>query len=459
MLAATDRMDASALGEWLAAYLTPITLLIALLIFALLGFALLALARALLLWLLPRIERPARRLLPLWKCIARAKSPPGLDRLRRRLPREGAELGALTGAGIAVWGSVALFLNMVEAVIEPETLAAIDLVFFEALQVARIDAVDRVMVIATELGGAWVTVPVIVAVALWLAWRRHWRALSYWLGAALAARLSVMLLKGLLARERPSIIYSGVEEFSFPSGHATTAMILYGFLAFLLGARLRHHARLALYAGAATLVAAIGLSRLYLGVHWLSDVGAGFALGFAWVALLALAFSRLHPSRSPEPGPLAVVVGLALLGSAGVRLGLFLPETLAHYQQLEVVAPPSQASRHGRAILPPFDRSNLGLDPRLDLLGRGAAVGRGAVDGRANDELDHTGPLEEAPAWPAVAGVVSDRYDRNARAAGQLGAAARILAGRTGQGAGSLRKDDDAFAFPQPFQPLLLNLA
>lgn len=257
--------------------------------------------------------------------------------LRAMLSGRPAEPGLLLVAGLVLWATIAIVLAFAEEVMEPGTLVNVDFAVYQLLQGLRTDAFDVVMVMITDLGGAWVTVPIMITVAAWLAWRRQWAALAYWLGAALAARLSVVLLKSLLARERPGSIYVGVENFSFPSGHATTGMILYGFLAFLLGSGQRTTVKLAIYAAAAVLIAAIGLSRLYLGVHWLSDVGAGFSLGFAWVTLLALAFARLHPHQRPAAAPLVAIVGLTLIAAAGYQYIWHLPTTVERYQAAQVV--------------------------------------------------------------------------------------------------------------------------
>jgi membrane-associated phospholipid phosphatase len=78
--------------------------------------------------------------------------------------------------------------------------------------------------------------------------------------------------------------------FSFPSGHALVSLAVYGSIALLLARRISSPPwRVLVLGGAGLLVLAIGFSRLYLGVHFLSDVLAGFAAGTAWLALLYVA--------------------------------------------------------------------------------------------------------------------------------------------------------------------------
>ena len=101
-------------------------------------------------------------------------------------------------------------------------------------------------------------------------------------GAAVCA----YLLKEVVQRARPGGLIPAVTEtsYSFPSGHATAAMALYGFFAFLL-CRLYPEYKKGIVTIATLIVLAIGFSRLYLGVHYPSDVLAGFAVGGLWLWL------------------------------------------------------------------------------------------------------------------------------------------------------------------------------
>jgi undecaprenyl-diphosphatase len=128
-----------------------------------------------------------------------------------------------------------------------------------------------------------------IIVASVLAYRRGWITLSGWAAAFAGGGALNWLLKRIVQRSRPV----GSEEFlygtsfSFPSGHAMGSLIGYGMLAYLLIAfwpPARRH-RTAVVVAALVLIALIGLSRLYLGVHFLSDVIAGYAAGAVWVAV------------------------------------------------------------------------------------------------------------------------------------------------------------------------------
>lgn len=135
----------------------------------------------------------------------------------------------------------------------------------------------------TWLGDGQVRLVIAAGGVLWLALRGHGRA-AIWLMAVVVSGAGVAaLLKILIARPRPAFLgaLDHVSSLSFPSGHAWNATILFGALALLAPAP-RRRAALAL----AILVAGlIGLSRIVLGVHWPSDVLAGWCGGVAWLGL------------------------------------------------------------------------------------------------------------------------------------------------------------------------------
>jgi undecaprenyl-diphosphatase len=93
--------------------------------------------------------------------------------------------------------------------------------------------------------------------------------------------------KLLFARPRPSslINYATVESFSFPSGHAVSSLCLYGTLAWIIGTSLENPAaKVGIGIFAAVLIFLIGMSRVYIGVHYATDVIAGFAAAGIWTA-------------------------------------------------------------------------------------------------------------------------------------------------------------------------------
>lgn len=141
----------------------------------------------------------------------------------------------------------------------------------------------------SEMGsnGALAIVAVVASTALCLG-RRSAELRPLWLAGA-GALATTWGAKFLLALPRPELgLVPLPVSPTFPSAHATGAMALYGILAWLAGRRLRRSSRLAIACAAALLIAAIGASRVLLGVHYASDVAAGFLVGAFWL-LVAIA--------------------------------------------------------------------------------------------------------------------------------------------------------------------------
>lgn len=153
----------------------------------------------------------------------------------------------------------------------------------------------------TALGGFTVLtlITVVAVIALWRVARRREAVITALV--VLGAQLSSDGLKLLYARPRPTLVphESYVYSNSFPSGHSAVSPAVYVMLVMVLAAGMRSpHSRAMTFALAILLVMAIGFSRIYLGVHWPTDVIGGWALGSAWamVGWTALALSGTKPA-------------------------------------------------------------------------------------------------------------------------------------------------------------------
>ncbi len=139
----------------------------------------------------------------------------------------------------------------------------------------------------TRLGNVS-TLLVLVLLAGAVLWRKGWIAeLQLLVLAAVGAEIITTGLKLGFQRDRPffSDPLSTETTYSFPSGHASVSLAVYGTLGFIAARHLgTRRTQIAALAAAGVLVLLIGFSRLYLGVHFLSDVIAGFSIGIAWVA-------------------------------------------------------------------------------------------------------------------------------------------------------------------------------
>jgi undecaprenyl-diphosphatase len=151
----------------------------------------------------------------------------------------------------------------------------------------HLSALDAVMLEITALGTGIVVLMIVTVAALFLILTQHKYSAILLLASAFGGIVLNTVLKLGFHRPRPSVVVAAVHTFtsSFPSGHAMSAAIVYSTVAYL-AARLHRHrwARWLLMTAAMTLIALISFSRIYLGVHYPSDVIAGVAIGLAWAA-------------------------------------------------------------------------------------------------------------------------------------------------------------------------------
>lgn len=169
----------------------------------------------------------------------------------------------------------------------------------------RTPALDEIMLEITGLGNGTVLLMLvgIVSVFLWLT-RHRWSVYILLVGV-IGGQILSRLLKNAFDRDRPSVIewVDQVSSPSFPSGHAMGSFIAYGAVAYLV-TRLEPTPALRRFTWvvAALLIGGIGISRMYLGVHYPSDVIAGFVGGLAWLGFVAASMTavRFFAPRRPE---------------------------------------------------------------------------------------------------------------------------------------------------------------
>jgi len=185
----------------------------------------------------------------------------------------------------ALW----LFAGVTEDVVHHDPLTRFDLTLTRLFRTHATPLGDKIFSIVSALGSPGAMAIVGVAGALLLLARRKWLVLAAWVAAFGGAGLLTVVLKNIIQRPRPP----GAAEFlfgttySFPSGHALGSLVGYGMLAYVVGSIWieRQRARVRLIVATAVLVIAIGISRLYLGVHYFSDVVAGYAVGVLWLSV------------------------------------------------------------------------------------------------------------------------------------------------------------------------------
>lgn len=159
---------------------------------------------------------------------------------------------------------------------------------------------DQLMLSITRLADPEFVVVVVTVGLGWLLWQQQRLEAGMLAIACLGALLLNQGMKLAFARPRPTLWHPLIQEtsYGFPSGHALGALVLYGFLAYLWARRYPRNSRL-VYSLIVIVIVLIGLSRLYLGVHYPTDIVAGYIVGFLWLSI-CVAILQHYAGKSVE---------------------------------------------------------------------------------------------------------------------------------------------------------------
>jgi undecaprenyl-diphosphatase len=161
------------------------------------------------------------------------------------------------------------------------------------------DWLDGPMRLITAFGYFYVVV-LFLGVAVYFFYRRGWRLSAVLLAVSTGGSIVLTtVLKSVFQRARPELFDSGYQAsfYSFPSGHATVAVGFYGMLTVILAYRLEGLARWAVVVFGTLVVLLIGFSRLYLGVHYPTDILAGYLSALLWLVCVGGVYALWLPVR------------------------------------------------------------------------------------------------------------------------------------------------------------------
>jgi undecaprenyl-diphosphatase len=222
-----------------------------------------------------------------------------LDQVRRRLPDRITErdlpwlvLAVITGLGAALVLVTALASEVIyESVADREGISSLDQPVLDTMVGWRSPGLDSAVTHFTDLGSTAYMTPIVLVAALLLCW--WWRRWTPAVLLAIAAAGSLLITvagKDQVGRLRPpqALAVPPYETSpSFPSGHTLNSWVLFLLIAYLVAVRTTSRAlTIAAPVVAVVLALAMGLSRVYLGHHWLTDVLVGWTLGTAWLAII-----------------------------------------------------------------------------------------------------------------------------------------------------------------------------
>jgi membrane-associated phospholipid phosphatase len=204
------------------------------------------------------------------------------------------------GTLIIVW-TADVFTDIAAALKEKSpTVQRIDAGVYEWFGSRRTPFTSALFVAITRVGNPVGMGALVATVLAVLMTRRRFRWAAYLAITSLGGVLLNQLLKFHYLRQRPDLKAAVLDAmgYSFPSGHAMSGTIILGALAYLAARSIREWKnKSAALAALATIALAIGISRVYLGVHWTSDVGAGFAAGLLWVTATTTGYELFRQYR------------------------------------------------------------------------------------------------------------------------------------------------------------------
>jgi membrane-associated phospholipid phosphatase len=230
-----------------------------------------------------------------------ARHPRLYGALRARLDSQHFSGLPLTLMVVAALYAAFLFAGLIDEVTEQEEVVAFDEWLNARLAAVRSDFLFMPFIWITDLGaGPTLAAVALVATGFLWAGRRLAFVMPLWL-AFLGSQLTTYVGKFAVGRDRPDFLEVAEAQFaSFPSGHTTGAMAVYGFVAYAIGRNLPFRTQFELAYWTGVVILLVGFSRLFLGVHFLTDVLGGFLVGGFWL-LAAFALAELARSRSEPP--------------------------------------------------------------------------------------------------------------------------------------------------------------
>jgi undecaprenyl-diphosphatase len=205
-------------------------------------------------------------------------------------------------AALVCIGAMVLFFEVADEIRAGATLAEFDIALSAALREHLAVQTLSAFAIVTRLGDPEVLFAIAAVVFVALVVRRNWLLAAAWTGTTLGGSLMNRILKSIFERTRPLHDHGLTVEggWSFPSGHASGSMLVYGLLAYLIVRNTPSVWHLPVALTGAAIIAFVGSSRVLLQVHYLSDVLAGYATAAVWLGMCIAALEAVRWRRRSQ---------------------------------------------------------------------------------------------------------------------------------------------------------------
>lgn len=246
--------------------------------------------------------------------------------LQKRLDKNTFYGLPLTLLSLALFYVLALFGGIIEDIINSDIIVSVDIRVANLLAIFRNTELTKIFFWITLLG-KWQVILIFAISAvliLWLCKKRLY--IAPLLLSIIGSEIFTFIGKTVFHRARPNIAIYQESSFSFPSGHATIAIAFYGFLAYCLIRNIKKWKyKVDIFFAGIIIILLIGFSRLYLGVHYISDVWGGYLAGAIWL-IIAISASEylLFKKQKNNITRLNIKKRLAAIGIIIVSIGLYI---------------------------------------------------------------------------------------------------------------------------------------
>lgn len=185
-------------------------------------------------------------------------------------------------------------------------------IIYHVFRGIRTKTLDIVGIFLTSFGQADIVIPLIVFLAAWFIYKRDWLSFIHWGAVSLFSISTVLILKQVYFFPRPAGIFQPPPFSSFPSGHTAFSVAIYGFLAFLIAKNLSKDVQKFIYWITGVFIIAISLSRLYLCVHWLTDVLCSVFIGLIILSAAVISYRRFPVNKITSTFSIVLIALLTL---------------------------------------------------------------------------------------------------------------------------------------------------